>query len=91
MNLDIDVSPPTIPVRNIDKFNGSNEKKRKWLEKHRPVNWLAEWWKSYDMSDAVTYDENGEMIIGGKRSVRLRRVNMDLVIPEQVEPKAILW
>ena len=25
LNLDVDVSPPSIPVKNIDKFNGSNK------------------------------------------------------------------
>ena len=36
------------------------------------------------MSAAVRYDEHGEMIGGGTRSVRLRLVNHDTVIPEQV-------
>ena len=76
-NLDVDVSPPTIPVRNKDAFDGSNKKKREWLEKHRPVNWLPEWRKSYDMSAAGKVE-------GGKRSIRLRRVNRNLVIPERV-------
>ena len=74
INLDVDVSPPTIPVKNVENFNGSNKSKREWLEKHRPVNWISEWRKSYDMTAAT----------GGKRAVRLRRVNRDLVIPEQV-------
>ena len=73
-NLDVDVSPPTIPVKNVENFNGSNQSKKKWLEKHRPVNWISEWRKSYDMTAAV----------GGKRAVRLRRINRNLVIPEQV-------
>ena len=59
---------------NVENFNGSNKSKREWLEKHRPVNWISEWRKSYDMTAAT----------GGKRAVRLRRVNRDLVIPEQV-------
>ena len=75
LNLDVDVSPPTIPVRNNEKYDGSNKKKREWLEKHRPVNWISEWRKSYDMTAAAE---------GGKRSVRLRRVNRNLVIPERV-------
>ena len=74
-NLDVDVSPPTIPVTNVDEYEGSNEKKRAWLLKHRPVDWLIEWWKSPDMSDAG---------LGGKRSIRLRKINKSLVIPEQV-------
>ena len=77
MNFDVDVSPPTIPVRYIDKYNGSNKKKRLWLEKNRPVNWIPEWRKSYDMTAAGKRK-------GGKRSVRLRRVSRHLVIPEQV-------
>ena len=85
-NLDVDVNPPTIPVNNIDKFNGSNEMKRKWIieNRHKIVNWRSEYWKSHDMSAAVRYDEHGEMIGGGTRSVRLRLVNHDTVIPEQV-------
>ena len=74
-NIDVDVSPPTIPVINNDWYNGSNKKKKEWLEKHRPVNWIPEWRKSYDMTAAAE---------GGKRSVRLRRVNRNLVIPERV-------
>ena len=74
-NLDVDVSPPTIPVEYIEYYDGNNEDKRKWLEKKRPVNWLKEWEKSYDMTAA------GD---GGKRAVRLRRVNRNLVIPEMV-------
>ena len=38
MNLDVDVSPPSLPVGNIDDYDGSNTKKRAWLLKHRPVN-----------------------------------------------------
>ena len=85
-NLDADVNPPTIPVTNIDKFNGSNEMKRKWIleNRHKIVNWRSEYWKSYDMSAAVRYNEDGEMIGGGTRSVRLRLVNRNMVIPEQV-------
>ena len=36
------------------------------------------------MTDAVEYDEEGNMMGGGIRTVRLRRVNRNLVIPEQV-------
>ena len=77
INLDVDVSPPTIPVKNVENYDGSNKRKRQWLEKHRPVNWISEWRKTYDMTAAT----------GGKRAVRLRRVNRDLVIPEQVHQK----
>ena len=52
--------------------------------KYRPVDWLPEYRKSYDMTDAVWYNEDGYMYGGGLRSVRLRRVNRNLVIPEQV-------
>ena len=75
-NLDVDVSPPTIPVLNADYYDGNNVMKRKWLEENRPVNWLSEWKKSYDMTAA------GD---GGKQAVRLRRVNRNLVIPELVK------
>ena len=72
--LDIDLSPPSIPVRNVNDYDGSNQKKRDWLEKFRPKNWLREWRKSPDMSAAS----------GGRRSIRLRRLSEDLVIPERV-------
>ena len=55
LNLDVDVSPPTIPVMNISEYDGSNTKKREWLERNRPVNWLPEWRKSQDMREAVRY------------------------------------
>ena len=96
-NLDVDVSPPTIPVilsydgtwnyshsesddgdwKRFEDYDGNNEQKRRWLEENRPVNWLSEWKKSYDMTAA---GEGGKI----KRAVRLRRVNRNLVIPEQV-------
>ena len=60
MNLDVDVSPPSLPVGNIDDYDGSNTKKRAWLLKH----------------------SNGNKL--GTRSVRLRRMNRNLVIPELV-------
>ena len=78
LNLDVDVSPPTIPVRNIKEYDGNNQMKRKWLERYRPANWIPEWRKSYDMTAAGKRK-------GGKRSVRMRRINRNMVIPEQVE------
>ena len=58
--------------------------KRAWLLKYKPVDWLPEYRKTYDMTDAVEYDDEGKMYGGGIRTVRLRRVNRNLVIPEQV-------
>ena len=83
INLDVDVSPPSIPVQNINKYDGCNQKKRQWLEKYRPVNWNGEWNKSYDMTDAGR-DSDGSINHDGTRCIRLRRVNRHLVIPEQV-------
>ena len=37
-NLDVDVSPPTIPVTNVDQYEGDNKKKREWLEKNRSLD-----------------------------------------------------
>ena len=79
----MDVSPPSIPVQNINKYDGCNQKKRQWLEKYRPVNWNGEWNKSYDMTDAGR-DSDGSINHDGTRCIRLRRVNRHLVIPEQV-------
>ena len=59
-NFDVDVNPPTIPVRNIHSFDGSNQLKRIWLLKnrHKIRNWRAEWRKSHDMSAAVKLRES---------------------------------
>ena len=95
--IDVDVNPPTIPVKNVKYFNGSNKMKRLWLKKnrHRIRNWRAEWRKSHDMSAAgrvyVTdhrghrvEDESGNYVLVGIRSVRLRMVNRNLVIPKTI-------
>ena len=74
-NIDIDLSPPVIHVKNADRFDGSNDLKRQWIEKNRPYLWLPEWRKTPNMSAAKR---------GGKRSIRLRRINRNLVIPERV-------
>ena len=73
-NLDVDLSPPSINVKNVNDYDGSNVNKRIWLEKNRPKNWVPEWRKSPDMSAAT----------GGRKSIRLRRLSDDLVIPERV-------
>ena len=76
-NIDVDINPPSIPVRNDKEYDGSNVKKRKWLFKNREliVDWQEEWSKSRDLSAAT----------GGIRSLRFRKVNRQgLVIPEQV-------
>ena len=49
--------------------------KKKWLEENRPDLWLPELRKTPNMSAAKR---------GGKRSIRLRRINRNLVIPERV-------
>ena len=87
---------PTIPVQGVKFFNGKNKMKRLWLKKNRHLirNWRSEWRKSLDMSAAgnvVAKDdkgnkiaEYGQPVLVGTRSVRLRMVNRNLVIPEQV-------
>ena len=91
--IDVDVNPPTIPIENVKNFNGSNKMKRLWLKKNRQTvrNWRAEWRKSHDMSAAgrVYVQESDKYgmkvkVLAGKRSVRFRFVNRNLVIPEQV-------
>ena len=79
LNLDIDLNPPNVRTRNIDQFNCSNQKKREYLEKNKSmlVGWLDEWRKSVDMVGASTAP-------GAKRSVRLRLINRDTVLDEQV-------
>ena len=73
----MDINPPSIPVCNSNEFDGSNKKKRAWLLRNRKmvVDWRTEWRKSHDMSAARKE---------GKVSIRLRLVNPNLVIPEQV-------
>jgi len=76
-NIDVDINPPSIPVRNNKEYDGCNAKKRKWLFENREliVDWQEEWSKSRDLSAAT----------GGTRSIRFRKVNRQgLVIPEQV-------
>jgi len=87
LNLDVDVSPPSIPVsrgKTWDRygrvngeplFDGSNAAKRAWLEKMRMPGWLTEWIKTEDMSDGASDDSS--------RSVRLRFINPEEVIVEQ--------
>ena len=70
--------------------------KRMWLKKnrHRIRNWRSEWRKSYDMSAAGNVyapcgrhkcpNPNRCAELVGNGSVRLRMVNRNLVIPEQV-------
>ena len=53
LNFDVDVSPPVPSLEDVWNYDGSNEKKKAWLLKHRPVNWLPEYRKSYDMSAAA--------------------------------------
>ena len=88
LNLDVDVSPPSIPFsrgKTRDKwgivkgeepeFDGSNAAKRAWLEKMRMPGWLTEWIKTEDMSDGASEDSS--------RSIRLRFINPEEVIVEQ--------
>ena len=80
LNIDVDISPPTIPVINDSwkDFDGSNEFKRTWLTRFRPYLWLSEFNKTHNMSDAAGVDD------GLRRSIRLRFYNLDQVIAEQV-------
>ena len=79
-NIDVDVTPPSIPVWNDGPkdFNGSNKKKRQHLEKHRPLLWRTEWQKTEDMTEAAGDND------GLYRPVRLRFANGQDVWVEQV-------
>ena len=77
LNLDIDVSPPSLYVNNED-YDGNNLEKRAWLLRERPVDWRPEYRKSQDMTE-VGKDRSR------RRSVRIRRLNRDTVVPEQVK------
>ena len=70
VNLDVDLNPPNFRTSNIDDYNGSNRKKRKYLEENREtlVGWLEEWRKSLNMRGANSFPES-------KRSIRLRLIN----------------
>ena len=81
-HLDIDISPPALPVSKKRNrwyeeadFDGSNRAKREWLEKHRPVRWKEEWFKTEDLSDCLEEDTES--------SIRLRFYNDIDVIPEE--------
>ena len=78
-HLDIDLNPPNIMARNVEKYSGSNVKKRQYLEENSSMlrGWLDEWKKSVDMTAA-------QYLSGSKRSIRLRLINRDTVLAEQV-------
>ena len=59
LNLDIDLNPPNIRTRNIDQYDGSNWKKRQYLEENKSklVGWLEEWKKSVDMRGANAFPD----------------------------------
>ena len=56
-----------------------NVKKRQYLEENSSMlrGWLDEWKKSVDMTAA-------QYLSGSKRSIRLRLINRDTVLAEQV-------
>ena len=62
---------------NLVSYKSLIKAKRTWLFNNRfwILNWLQEYFKSEDMSDAAS---------GGTRSIRFRMVNRNTVIPEQV-------
>ena len=79
--LDVDLNPPNLNVRNTNDYDGNNTVKRNFLENNRKeiVNWVDEWIKTLDMRAAI--------FLGGKRSIRLRLVNRNKVLAEQVRQK----
>ena len=56
-HLDIDLNPPNIMARNVEKYSGSNVKKRQYLEENSSMlrGWLDEWKKSVDMTAVSIY------------------------------------
>ena len=87
--LDVDISPPSFAMSQVDNFDGSpldfdetfdgnNEDKRENLEATRPYLWFPEWEKTEDMSDAAYPGD------GLRRAVRLRNYNGVNVLAEQV-------
>ena len=79
VNLDVDLNPPNFRTRNIDDYNGSNRKKRKYLEENRAtlVGWLEEWKKSLNTRGANTFPES-------KRSIRRTSVSRNWKYSYQV-------
>ena len=79
MRLDVDLNPPSLKVKNADDYDGNNQVKRKYLEDHSAeiVGWIDEWIKTPDMRAAA--------FLGGKRSIRLRLINKNTVLAEQVK------
>ena len=78
--LDVDINPPNLKVMNQDDYNGNNTVKRNFLEINRRtiVKWVDEWMKTLDMTAAVFF-------VNSKRSIRLRLVNKNRVLTEQVK------
>ena len=80
-NLDVDLNPPNLMVKDMEwsKYNGSNGSKLNYLEQNSSTvtGWLDEWRKSVDMTAASAFPES-------KRSIRLRLINRDTVLAEQV-------
>ena len=85
LNLDVDISPPTLYFDNQD-YDGNNDDKRAWLLRERPVDWRPEYRKSPDMTDVgkSEYSKTFGYYNKRRRSVRFRRISRDTVIPEQV-------
>ena len=77
--LDVDINPPNLKVKNVDDFDGNNTVKRNFLEENSKdiIGWVEEWSKTLDMRAAI--------FGGGKRSIRLRLVNRNKVLAEQVK------
>ena len=82
--MDVDINPPNLKVKNVDDYDGNNTVKRNFLEKNRKdiIGWVDEWAKTLDMRAAI--------FLGGKRSIRLRLVNRNKVLTEQVSVYNIL-
>ena len=78
--MDVDINPPNLKVMNQDDYNGNNTVKRNFLEINRRtiVKWVDEWMKTLDMTEAMFHPE-------AKRSIRLRLVNKNKVLTEQVK------
>ena len=80
--VDCDINVPTIPTSTY--FDGSVDKVQDFLERTKPVGWLEELSKLEDHRPAAAMPH---LIDAQSWQVKMRRVNMDTVLPRQVSIK----
>ena len=75
--LDMDLTAPNFSTSNIDSYDGDTTSYERFLQTSRPVGWREEMSKLENMTNAGATP-------GVTRSVRIRCISPDVVIPSQV-------